>query len=181
VKYKCRYCKELIETEDLYQEPKKDRKGNVKLKPNGEPDTFKSHIKCFEIESKKISDWKELIVYIENKYFGVLSPKELCVHLKDLSRKVKFKDILGCLKSIEVNNNFASRMKEIIFDNDVQKGNYIFGAIRRNINTYVERKKNRELAKEVEDYELNNNIVELIDRDTIKTKTIKSENYDFLD
>jgi hypothetical protein len=101
VQYKCKVCKERIDIQDLHQEPIKDRQGNVKLQPNGQPQTHKYHEECHQ----KIVDGHKLQEYFE-KFFDYGVPDILYCMSAKLSSK-------GVLKQFGYNDGNISIAKQL--------------------------------------------------------------------
>jgi hypothetical protein len=178
MKKTCRFCKEIIiHDEELYLEPKKDKFGNIKYNKNGTEQTFKSHKKCHEKNEQNKIDWKALTSYLESKYF-VLTPKEMCVMLHTVAKKVEYKIILDCFKYLE--NNINKYIKDKDFNNDIVLSRYLFAVLKNNISTFQKRKKQDNLniiQKNCEQSSVNN--IEFLD---IKQNlNVDDIDYDILD
>jgi hypothetical protein len=153
----------------------KDRKGNIKLKKSGLPQTHNSHKECYR---KKVTDWKNLISFFEPKYFA-LTPKELCVQLKQFAKRVEYKQMLDCFKFME--ENIDRNLEGKTFLSESNFGNYLFAVLTNHIRTFEKRKKQKELETKHELYQLDNDNTIFIDRSKYKGTQIKSINYDILD
>jgi hypothetical protein len=171
--YKCVSCKELISDKDLYEAPKLNKNGDVLCYKSGKQMTKKYHLMCFN----KLNDWCDLIKYIENRYFKVVLPKEIIIQLRILGKKTSYKNIFDCLNNIE--NELINYIESHEFNDDVHKCNYILFQLKRNINTFVDKKYDEEISKKIEQIEIIEPI-QFLDRSKINID-IDNINYDILD
>ena len=153
--YKCKYCKEFIPCEELFQVPQRDRKGNIKHTKTGKISYYRYHKKCYEFLKEEKQGWDNLFQYVLDTYFIKTVPSPIIIRLQDLrngssrlgkqiqyKQGYKYQTILGCFKSHEDYIKNAIRDKD--FKTDVQKGNYIMAIIEGQINQfYLEEEKQR--------------------------------------
>jgi len=170
--YKCKICHEFIRS-DCHEIQNKDNKGNLRFLKSGKPEFSRYHFKCYEDLRVKNESWKALTKYLEEKYFNVALPPLTCIELRGLSGLVDCNSMRLCL--IELEKNLETYMANKIFVNDVQKGKYILAALRNNINGFVDKQ------LKAENSVLQNEPVQLIDRDKINQKEPKSCEYDILE
>jgi hypothetical protein len=130
--YKCHKCKELIETNDLVLDNKKDRKGNIK--PN-EYNRF--HSKCYEDKTREWNEWCNLYEYVKEKYFNEIVPHVMIKELKELRVNFTFRIMQLCFESIE--NSLVVCVNRI--KSDFPKCRYLMAALKNNIDGFNESQK----------------------------------------
>jgi len=131
---KCYYCKNVIDPEDLELMPKKDKQKNIKYKKDGTIDFHTCHKTCIQEKQIYKQKWENLDNYIKEKFFNIAVPARMYMLLKELHIEADI--IQKCFESIE--NNLLSYISKKVFKDDVAKANYIFGALKNNINTFNE-------------------------------------------
>lgn len=146
-KYKCKYCKEFIPHEELFQVPQRDRNGNIKHTKTGRVQYHRYHKKCYDFLKKEKRDWDSLFQYVLDTYFIKTIPSPIIIRLQDLrngssrlGKQIQYKQgyeyqtILECFKSHEDYIKNVIRDKD--FKTDIQKGNYIMAIIEGQIDQF---------------------------------------------
>ncbi len=160
---KCKYCKEMIEDDDLGIYPQLDMKRNFKYKKNTKGEfrkdkygdkileEFKAHKQCHEKKEAERIAWTNLYEYVREEYFEKVVPTPITIRMQDLfngtnrlggiinsKEGYKYDTIYHCF--VESENDIKKAISNKVFNSEGQKGNYIMAIVESRIGNFEDYK-----------------------------------------
>ena len=165
---KCKYCGVPSDTTEMLQYPTKDRDGNVKLKKNGEPQTYWGHEACKLKTETENKAWSQLYEYLKNTYYIKDVPVLVIKRLKELRVNYSYQDMYHTFKSIE------SNIKGIEVVDGNHLNNMLIWMLKNNIESYI-KEQNKILMESV----TTSSVMSIVKSNKKQTDD-EIENYDIL-
>lgn len=177
---KCVLCKNVIEANDLHQEPKKDREGNIKCTMKGATQMNNYHLSCYNKNKIENQQWSELYEYLKEIYFNKILCTSLINQLRDLRKYFNYNIMRECFENLEP--KIYTRVNSINFENDAKKGSYLMAILKNNIDGFS-KKQQEPIREPIKDPITTQRVIENSANNITTTYQIpKSKNiFDFID